>query len=155
MRRYETVILTDPDLSDEDRDAAFKRVKECIESFKGKIVIEDEWGIKKLAYEIRKKVRAHYMRFDYCGEVGLVAELERLLRLDDRVMKYITVLLDKKADLSKIEQSLLQADDSLNELDSNQSTEFEEFDPDDSSSDNIDDGDGDDIPFDPDQEEED
>lgn len=102
MRRYETFIIVDPDISQEQRGLLLDRVKELIAQFNGMLVFEDDWGDRKLAYEIKKKERGYYVRFDYCGGAELVNEIERFFRIDDRALKYMTVLLDKDADLEKI-----------------------------------------------------
>jgi small subunit ribosomal protein S6 len=70
----------------------------------GFLVFVDDWGERKLAYEIKKKERGYYVRFDYCGMAPLVNEIERFFRIDDRALKYMTVLLDKDADLEKVRE---------------------------------------------------
>lgn len=102
MRRYETIIIIDPDLSDEGRAPVLDRVAELIPQFDGALILNDEWGAKKLAYEIKKKTRGYYVRMDYCGSGALVSEIERNFRIDDRVLKFMTVLLDKDVDPQKI-----------------------------------------------------
>lgn len=102
MRRYETIFIADPDLTEEDQAALFDRVKDTVSQKSGRMIEFDEWGQRKLAYEIKKKIRGFYVRMDYCGMGGLVSELERIMRLDDRVMKYLTVLLDRDADPDNI-----------------------------------------------------
>lgn len=106
MRRYETIFISDPDLSAEDRDALFARLKDMLPQHGGFLIVLDEWGIQKLAYEIRKKPRGHYVRMEYCGTGALVAELERSCRIDDRVLKYLTVLLEKEADVETLKAEL-------------------------------------------------
>jgi small subunit ribosomal protein S6 len=81
-----------------------ERVKELITQMDGFLVFVDDWGERKLAYEIRKKERGYYVRFDYCGMASLVNEIERFFRIDDRALKYMTVLLDKEADLEKVQE---------------------------------------------------
>jgi len=75
----------------------------------GFLVFTDEWGERKLAYDIKKRTRGYYVRFDYCGLSQLVDEIERFFRIDDRVLKYMTVLLDKAADLEKIKEEKAEA----------------------------------------------
>ncbi|MEE8481321.1 MAG: 30S ribosomal protein S6 [Desulfobacterales bacterium] len=104
MRRYETIFIIDPDLSDEERNPVVERLQEIINQHGGFLVITDEWGSKKLAYEVKKKVRGYYIRIDYCGTGKLVNEIERFFRIDDRVMKYMSVLLERKVDVEKIKE---------------------------------------------------
>ncbi len=109
MRRYETIIIADPELSVESREPILQRVKDVITDGKGYLALTDEWGARKLAYEIKKKERGYYIRFDYCGTTAVVDEIERFFRIDDRVMKYMTVLLDKTADVEKIKEEIASA----------------------------------------------
>ena len=104
MRRYETFVIIDPDLSQDIRDQVVERVEELIGQMDGFLVLTDDWGERKLAYEIKKRARGYYVRFDYCGLSPLVNEIERFFRIDDRALKYMTVLLDKDADLEKIKE---------------------------------------------------
>ena len=102
MKRYETIFITFPDLADEDQQNIFGKVKDLIPQEGGTILNFDEWGLKNLAYEIKKQTRGHYVYIDYTGSGGLVKELERVMRIDDRVMKYMTVLTDEEFDPAKL-----------------------------------------------------
>ena len=104
MRRYETFVIIDPDISQEQREPVVARVKELITQQGGFLAFEDVWGERKLAYEIKKKERGYYIRFDYCGQSELVNEIERFFRIDDRALKYMTVVLDKDVDLEKVKE---------------------------------------------------
>ena len=110
MRRYETFVIIDPDLSQDIRDQVVERVEELIAQMDGFLVLTDDWGERKLAYEIKKRARGYYVRFDYCGLSPLVNEIERFFRIDDRALKYITVLLDKDADLEKVKEEKAAAE---------------------------------------------
>ncbi|UCF95237.1 MAG: 30S ribosomal protein S6 [Desulfobacterales bacterium] len=110
MRKYETVIIMDPDLAAEERAPVLERIKELIPQQNGLLVAVDEWGVRKMAYEIKKKLRGYYMRLDFCGTGELVNEMERFFRIDDRVLKFMTVLLDPKADLEKIREEIAKAE---------------------------------------------
>lgn len=109
MRRYETFVIVDPDLSQDQRDQVIQRVEELITQMDGFLVFTDDWGERKLAYDIKKKARGYYVRFDYCGLSPLVNEIERFFRIDDRALKYMTILLDKVADLEKIKEEKAEA----------------------------------------------
>jgi len=104
MRRYETFVIIDPDLSQEQREPLIGRVEELITQMDGFLVKADDWGERKLAYNIKKKGRGYYVRFDYCGLAPLVNEIERFFRIDDRALKYMTVLLNVDVDLEKIKE---------------------------------------------------
>ena len=110
MRRYETFVIIDPDISQEQREPVLERVKELITQQDGFLVYEDFWGDRKLAYEIKKKARGFYVRFDYCGLAPLVNEIERYFRIDDRALKYMTVVLDKDVDLEKVKEEKAAAE---------------------------------------------
>jgi small subunit ribosomal protein S6 len=104
MRRYETFVIIDPDLSQEQREPFIGRVEELIAQIDGFLVKTDDWGERKLAYDIKKKGRGYYVRFDYCGLAPLVNEIERFFRIDDRALKYMTVLLNGDVDLEKVKE---------------------------------------------------
>ncbi len=108
MRRYETVFIVDPDLSEDERKQRFDKILDLITTMKGAIIEVDEWGSKRLAYEIKKKTRGHYMRIDYCGTGELVAEIERNCRIDDKILKYMTIILQDNADPEKIKVELAE-----------------------------------------------
>jgi small subunit ribosomal protein S6 len=110
MRRYETIVIVDPDLGEEQREGVFDKIRELIPQKGGLLVEFDEWGGRKLAYEIKKKQRGYYVRIDYCGGGDLVSEMERQFRIDDRVMKYMTILVDTEADMERIQEAMTQAE---------------------------------------------
>jgi len=98
MKHYETVCILNPDLADEEYQAALSKSREVIEKQKGVVVKVEEWGKQKLAYLVKKYDKGSYVVFNYCGDPGVSSELERTLGLDDRYLKYMTVKLEEKAD---------------------------------------------------------
>ena len=92
MRRYETIFITHPDLSEEDQGTLQEKVRSIMSAWKGEILKIEDWGPKKLSYQIRKNSRGRYFLIDYLTEEPpLVRELERTLRLNDGVLKFMTV----------------------------------------------------------------
>ena len=91
MRKYETIFILQPELSEDDIKSVTAKAQEVISSYKGECFRMDDWGIRKLAYPIKKSARGryYYLRFD--GESALIAELERRLRLDDKVLRYQSI----------------------------------------------------------------
>ncbi|MBI5578116.1 MAG: 30S ribosomal protein S6 [Deltaproteobacteria bacterium] len=110
MRRYETFIIIDPDLSGEQRLPVVERVKEIMTQLNGFLIRVDDWGSRKLSYAIKKKERGYYVRFDFCGTGPLVDEMERFFRLDERVLKHMSVLLDSHPDLERIKEEMAKAE---------------------------------------------
>jgi len=104
MRKYETIIISNPDLKDQTRTDLFDRVKNIISKENGILLDLDEWGNKKLAYEIKKKLRGFYVCFTYGGTGDLVKELERNLRLSDDVLKFMTLLLSDDVTVEQLEE---------------------------------------------------
>lgn len=93
MRRYETIFITHPDLSEEDLNQLLERIRTLMANLKAEIIRLDDWGQKKLSYEIRKNNRGRYFLMDYVAAPEVVREWERNLRLNDRILKFQTVKL--------------------------------------------------------------
>jgi small subunit ribosomal protein S6 len=112
-RRYETILLFDIDAGDEKREAFLNRSKALIEQYDGNLLDQDEWGVRKLAYEVRKKNRGYYVRLDYYSKTDMIDEFERIARLEESVMKYLTILLEDAFDMEQYErgQSLPESSD--------------------------------------------
>jgi small subunit ribosomal protein S6 len=109
MRRYETVFIVNPELSEEQRQPIFDKLKGILSEDREILVKFDEWGQKRLAYEVKKHTRGYYVLMDFCGDGALVKEIERNMRLDDRVLKYMTVLRDKTVDVEAIKAEIAAA----------------------------------------------
>ena len=93
MRRYETIVILRPSLGEADNQAVIDRAIGTIEDFDGSVIKTDKWGLKKLAYLIKKENQGYYVYIQYAGLPAGVDEMERVFRIDDKVMKYMTVKL--------------------------------------------------------------
>ncbi len=98
MRRYETISIVRPNLSEEEIKAIIDRFNDNVEKAGGAIINLDRWGLKRLAYPIRKEAQGYYVYTEYAGTPEAVAENERLFRIDDKVLKYLTVKLADTCD---------------------------------------------------------
>ena len=103
MRRYETLFIVTPDSSEEDLKAVAAKIKGVVTGMNGIVASYDEQGRKKLAYSVKKQNKGYYVLMDYVGSADIVSELERNMRLDDRVLKYLTVKLSDQVDPESIE----------------------------------------------------
>lgn len=91
MKRYETIFIAHPELSEEDHVELEKKLRSTIADWKGEIIKLEDWGMKKLGYEIHKNSRGRYFLLDYVAVPDLVREIERNFRLNDQVLKFQTV----------------------------------------------------------------
>ena len=91
MRRYETIFITHPEVSEEELSELQGKINSILTSYKGELIKLDDWGIRKLTYEIRKNSRGRFFLMDYAAGTDLIRELERNLRLHDRVLRFQTV----------------------------------------------------------------
>lgn len=96
MRVYETLYLLRPDLSEEEYAKVLEKFKNLIKRQNGILIKEDIWGKRDLAYYVEKFLQGYYVLLHYAGEPGISFELEREMRLDERVMKYHTIKLKDK-----------------------------------------------------------
>lgn len=103
MRHYETLFIVTPDSSEEDLKAVATKIKGVVTGMDGIVTSYDEQGKKKLAYSVKKQNKGYYVLMDYVGSADVVSEIERNMRLDDRVLKYLTVKLADQVDSENIE----------------------------------------------------
>jgi small subunit ribosomal protein S6 len=109
MRKYETVFISDPDLQDKARLDLYDKVRNIIAKENGILLSFDEWGNKKMAYEIKKKLRGNYVCATYGGTGDLVKEIERNFRLTDDILKFMTILLSDDVTVESLEQEVADA----------------------------------------------
>lgn len=105
MRQFETLLLFSPELSAENREGLISGLVAIIEREGGNMDEIDQWGMRDLAYPVRKQMRGFYVRLVYSGPGAIVAELERNLRITEGIYKFLTVKLDKKADQTVEQQA--------------------------------------------------
>lgn len=91
MREYETTVVVRPDVSGDSIEATLDRVRDAVRKSGGKLLAINHWGKKKLSYPIAKHTRGIYVHAQYLGEGGLVAEVERNLRISDTVLRFLTI----------------------------------------------------------------
>ena len=96
-KQYETVFILTPVLSDEQTREAVSGYKKLLKELNAKIVHEESWGLKKLAYAIKKKNSGFYQLFQIEAPGEAIALLETAYKRDERVLRYITIHLDKYA----------------------------------------------------------
>ena len=96
MRRYETIFIASPLLTEEQVDDLVRHFEGIIAEQGGELLKTDKWGRKKLAYEVQKFSEGYYTLFDMNAGPNLIAELERRFRNHDSVIKYMSVRMDEQ-----------------------------------------------------------
>ena len=94
MREYELIYIVQPDATPERAKEIQLRVEEAITAGGGQILLWDDWGKRKLAYEVRKFNKGRYMLVGFLGGGRFIPEVERLLRLDPDVLRFLAVKVD-------------------------------------------------------------
>ena len=89
MRAYEVMYIIRPELDEEQTNAVIEKFKGLIESKGGEITKLDKWGKRKLAYEIKKSREGFYVLLRYNGGVEIVAELDRIFRITEEILKHM------------------------------------------------------------------
>lgn len=97
MNQYETVIVLTPLLSEEVAKEAIAKFTNIIKDGGAEIIAEDNWGLRKLAYPIEKKANGFFHLTEYKTGGELVSKLELELKRDERVLRFLTVRLDRHA----------------------------------------------------------
>lgn len=102
MRIYEELFIVRPDATDEEIDPLVEQLKTVITSHKGTVEKADKWGVRRLAYRVQKRSEGYYVLIQFTATPDAVHEVERRLRVNDMVLKFITVRIDEK--LKKVEK---------------------------------------------------
>ena len=97
MNQYETVFILTPVLSDEQMKETVAKFKKLLTDKGAEILNEEAWGLKKMAYAIQKKSTGFYCLLEFKAEPSVIDRLETGYRRDERVIRYMTVKLDKHA----------------------------------------------------------
>ncbi len=98
MALYEHVFLARQDLSQAQVDALAAQATEIIEANEGKVLKTETWGLKSLAYKIDRNRKAHFVMLDIVGPGSLVAELERQNKINEDIIRWLTIAVEEHED---------------------------------------------------------
>ena len=97
LKQYETVFIMTPVLSDEQMKETVKKFENILIEKGAEIIHQENWGLRRFEYQIQKKSTGFYHLFEFKAEPHVVAEFELQYRRDEKIMRYLTVTLDKHA----------------------------------------------------------
>ncbi len=105
MRHYETTFILRPNIGEEQFSEIIQRTSDIITSANGVIIDTDIWGTKKLAYEIDKETLGYYVVLNYAAPGDIISEIERIFRLDERVLRFLTIKIAQQIDQDGINKA--------------------------------------------------
>lgn len=119
FRTYESVVIINAALEDDQVDSTIARLQESITSHGGEIIEIEKWGRKRLAYPIQKAKSGYYAIFRFNAPTELISTVERNYRLDENIIRYLTIVLDndaleaiaKQKESSKAAAEVMQTED--------------------------------------------
>ncbi len=109
MRHYETLFVLKPTLTEEEAKAKFEFIKDVIQNNGGEIVATEDIGVRKLAYPIEKFERGHYYIIYFKAPSHTVRELERIYRITEDVIRFLTIKYETKKDIQAWEKMVERA----------------------------------------------
>ena len=98
FNEYETTFIMRPELGEDVYTRVVEKLLAIIERFEGELFVNDPWGRRQLAYPIQRHNYGYYVYFNYAGPADLPHELERIIRLDDSIIRFLTVKIDDAVD---------------------------------------------------------
>lgn len=106
LREYEFTLISSAQLSDSDVEAHLKKYEEIMTNDGGEVIKKDVWGTRKLSYPINKHFRGHYTVYDLSGSPANMAEAERLMKIDDNVLRYLSIKLGDDVNVDKRKEEI-------------------------------------------------
>jgi len=110
VQRYEVIAIISPDVPEVDITAIMDRSQKIITERNGVIAKIEKWGKRRLAYEIKKLKDGYYFLIDFAGNGSIVNEVERNYKIDDRVIKFMTVKKEGACTREDIEKEIAEAE---------------------------------------------
>jgi small subunit ribosomal protein S6 len=124
LREYEMTIIARADLPESDGTKLFGKYEKLMTSDGGEILQKSLWGTKKLAFPMKKSFRGNYVNYDFIGTSANLAEMERLMRIDEDVLRYMSIYIGqnvntttRKEQLAKIAAAAREAANEYRERD--------------------------------------
>jgi len=102
MRSYEIMLAINPQLEDKELDSLLDKLKKLITHTKGEITKTNKWGKRMLAYEIKNFTEAIYVVLNFNVDEKIIPELERVMKLEERIIRYLLTLQNKEKNQNKV-----------------------------------------------------
>ena len=106
LRHYETMFILKPTLTDEEKDKIVENIKNLISQRGGEVAVVDNIGVRELAYPIKKFERGNYYIVYYTAPAETVLELERQMRYNEELLRFMTVKYENKKEIKRWEEMI-------------------------------------------------
>lgn len=106
LREYELTIIARADLPEPESAKLLSKYEKLMTSDGGEILQKSNWGVKKLAFPMKKSFRGTYVNYDFVGTASNLSEMERLMRIDDDVLRYMSVYLGQNVNVATRKEQL-------------------------------------------------
>lgn len=104
MNFYETLFVVKPTLTEEEITAQINKIKDVLTKENAELIAEDAMGMRKLAYPVDKHLRGYYTVLYYKAEGASIAEIERNLKINENIIKFLSVKYSKKKEIAQFEK---------------------------------------------------
>jgi small subunit ribosomal protein S6 len=120
LREYELTIIARADLPESENAKLLSKYEKLMTADGGEILQKNSWGVKKLAFPMKKAFRGSYVNYDFVGTPSNLSEMERLMRIDEDVLRYMSVYIGQNVNVAKRKEQLakiaMAAREAANEL---------------------------------------
>lgn len=104
MPSYESTVITKPAVGEDQVNALKSKVESIVQAHQGQLANFEDWGTRRLSYNIQKENRGRYLYFGFTGNNETVAELERNFRINENVMRFLSIAISEKEDLELLKK---------------------------------------------------
>ncbi|HLG20072.1 MAG TPA: 30S ribosomal protein S6 [Bdellovibrionota bacterium] len=109
MRNYETIVIAKPDVNEGYISTLSKKIEKVVTRKPGELIKKDDWGLKRLAYEIAKTQKGRYLYWNYSQMPEAISEIERHLKFDENILRFLTVISEETQTPKKAEKDEAKA----------------------------------------------
>lgn len=106
VREYEFTVIASTQIGDDERKKLFEKYENLLLADGGEVIVKKDWGTKKLAFPINRQFRGHFVNYDLTARKEHLAEVERLMRIDENILRYLSIKLGENVDVDARKKEL-------------------------------------------------
>ncbi|MCB9228774.1 MAG: 30S ribosomal protein S6 [Deltaproteobacteria bacterium] len=110
LREYEVTLITNAQLSEDDSKNLYNKYESILCAEGGQVIRKNEWGVRKLAFPMKQHFRGQYTHYDLTAKPEQLAEAERLMRIDDNILRYLSIRIGEDVDVEQRKTELAKAE---------------------------------------------